>query len=85
MVLHVEEDCVVLKISIVAGCSATRPAVVDNRIYIGSNDGRLYVLDASNGKKLSEFEAGSALSASPAIAGGRLVIGSQDGKIFCLQ
>ena len=55
-----------------------------NRVYIGSNDGKLYVLDAATGKSVFEFEAGGPLSASPAVADGRLVIGSQDGKLFCL-
>jgi outer membrane protein assembly factor BamB len=56
--------------------------VAGGRVYVGSNDGRLYVLDLRDGKKLWEFEAGGALSASPAIAAGRLVIGSQDGQVF---
>jgi outer membrane protein assembly factor BamB len=60
------------------------PAIAGNRVYIGSSDGKLYVLDAKTGAKQAEFEAGSALVASPAIAGGRLVIGSQDGVIYCL-
>jgi outer membrane protein assembly factor BamB len=59
------------------------PAIVDGRVYIGSNDGRFYVLDANNGAKLWEFTAGAPLSASPAIAQGRIVIGSQDGKLYC--
>ena len=53
-------------------------------VYVGGNDGKLYVLDAASGKSLFVFEAGGPLSASPAIASGRLVIGSQDGKLFCL-
>ena len=53
-------------------------------VYIGSNDGKLYVLDAGTGKSVFQFEAGGPLSASPALASGRLVIGSQDGKLFCL-
>ncbi len=53
-------------------------------MYIGSNDGKLYVLDIATGKSVFEFEAGGPLSASPAVASGRLVIGSQDGKLFCL-
>ena len=47
------------------------------------HNGHFYVLDLTNGKKLWDFEAGSALSASPAIADGRVVIGSQDGRLFC--
>jgi eukaryotic-like serine/threonine-protein kinase len=50
---------------------------------VGSNDGRLYVLDVATGAKLWEFNAGAPLSASPAVAEGRIVIGSQDGKLYC--
>ena len=60
------------------------PAIAGGRAYIGSNDGKLYVLDVATGKSVFEFEAGGPLSASPAVAAGRLVIGSQDGKLFCL-
>jgi outer membrane protein assembly factor BamB len=52
-------------------------------VFVGSNDGRFYVLELASGKKLWEFEAGAALSASPAIAEGRIVIGAQDGKVYC--
>jgi eukaryotic-like serine/threonine-protein kinase len=56
--------------------------VAGGRVYVGSSDGRLYVLDAASGKKLSEFDTGAAITASPAIAGGRVVIGSQDGRLY---
>ena len=59
------------------------PAIADNRVFVGSNDGRFYVLNLTTGEKLWEFNAGGALSASPAIAKGRIVIGSQDGKLYC--
>ena len=52
-------------------------------MYVGSNDGRFYVLDLAGGKKLWDFDAGAPLSASPAIAAGRVVIGSQDGRLYC--
>ena len=60
------------------------PVVAAGRVYVGGNDGKLYVLDTATGTPLFDFEAGGPLSASPAIASGRLVIGSQDGKLFCL-
>ena len=59
------------------------PAISGGRVYVGSNDGRFYVLNLSNGAKLWEFNAGSAVSASPAIANGRIVVGSQDGRLYC--
>lgn len=59
------------------------PAIAGNRVYVGSNDGRFYVLGLDDGAKLWEFEAGAPLSASPAIANGRIVIGSQDGRLYC--
>ncbi|HEX6728658.1 MAG TPA: PQQ-binding-like beta-propeller repeat protein [Pyrinomonadaceae bacterium] len=59
------------------------PAIADGRVFVGSNDGRFYVLGLTNGAKLWEFNAGAPLSASPAIAKGRIVIGAQDGKLYC--
>ena len=59
------------------------PAIADGRVFVGSNDGRFYVLSLNDGAKLWEFNAGSPLSASPAIANGRIVIGSQDGRLYC--
>jgi outer membrane protein assembly factor BamB len=60
------------------------PAIAGDRVYVGSNDGRLYVLSVGKGEKLWEFTAGEAVSASPAVAAGKLVIAAQDGKIYCL-
>lgn len=59
------------------------PAISRGRVFVGSNDGRFYVLNLANGAKLWEFNAGAPLSASPAIANGRIVIGSQDGRLYC--
>ncbi len=50
-------------------------------MFVGSSDGKLYVLDAQTGAKKWEYEVGDALTSSPAIAGGRAVIGAQDGAV----
>jgi outer membrane protein assembly factor BamB len=59
------------------------PAISGGRVFVGSSDGKLYVLDAATGAKKWEYEVGDALTASPAIAGGRVVIGAQDGRLYC--
>ena len=59
------------------------PAIAGGRVFVGSNDGRFYVLNLNTGAKLWEFNAGAPLSASPAIGRGRIVIGSQDGRLYC--
>lgn len=59
------------------------PAIAGGRVFIGSNDGRFYVLNLATGAKLWEFNAGAPLSASPAIGKSRIVIGSQDGRLYC--
>ena len=59
------------------------PAISGSRVFVGSNDGRFYVLNLNTGAKLWEFDAGAPLSASPAIARGRIVIGGQDGRVHC--
>ena len=59
------------------------PAIAGGRVFVGSNDGRFYVLALTNGAKLWEFNAGAPFSASPAIANGKIVIGSQDGRLYC--
>ena len=53
------------------------------RVYVGSSDGKLYVLEAATGRKTWEFDAGDAITASPAVAAGRVVVGAQDGRIYC--
>jgi outer membrane protein assembly factor BamB len=60
------------------------PAVAGNRVFVGSNDGRLYVLDIASGKVVWEYEDGGAIMSSPAIASGRVVFGSSDGRVVCV-
>ena len=54
------------------------------RVYVGSLDGNLYVLDAARGTELQKLELGRGIQASPAVVSGRLVIGNTEGTIYCL-
>ena len=60
------------------------PAIVGNRVFVGSTDGRLYELDLLKGAKVWDFDAGAAITASPAVANGRIIFGTHDGRVYCL-
>ncbi|MFC2071902.1 PQQ-binding-like beta-propeller repeat protein [Chloroflexota bacterium] len=61
------------------------PAVVDGTVYIGSEDHKLYAVDATTGDKRWEYETGSWVESSPAIVNGVVYIGSNDGRLYALS
>jgi outer membrane protein assembly factor BamB len=61
------------------------PAVTADRIFIGSDDGKLYALERQSGQIAWRFEAGGPVSASPAVARGLVVAASVDGRIFAVE
>ena len=54
------------------------PAVANGVVYVGSNDGNLYALNASTGAKLWSYPTGAAVASSPAVANGVVYVGSDD-------
>jgi outer membrane protein assembly factor BamB len=61
------------------------PVVAGQRVYVGSLDGKLYVLDLAKGAQVQTIELGKrGILASPAVSDGRLVIGTLDGALVCL-
>jgi outer membrane protein assembly factor BamB len=59
------------------------PVVVDGKVVVGSDDGRLYAVKLADGSEVWSYEIGQPIDSSPAIAGGRVVIGSEDGNVYC--
>ena len=53
------------------------------RVFVGSNDGRVYGLDLASGKKVWEYEAASPVTSSPAVAKGKVVVATADGQVIC--
>jgi len=41
------------------------PAIASGRVFVGSNDGRVYGLDLASGKKVWEYEAASPVTSCP--------------------
>ncbi|TKJ40641.1 hypothetical protein CEE37_06670 [candidate division LCP-89 bacterium B3_LCP] len=57
------------------------PALSNGVLYLGSNDGYIYALDAFTGVVLDQAETDYFIHSSPAVSDGRLYIGSADGTL----
>ncbi|MCX5776359.1 MAG: VanZ family protein [Candidatus Firestonebacteria bacterium] len=53
------------------------------RVYFGSSDGKVYGLKVSDGKKIFEYDTGSAVTGSLAVSADKIVFGNNGGMIFC--
>jgi len=61
-------------------CSS--PAIVDGKVYVGSYDGKIYCLNASNGSKIWSYTTSNYVFSSPAVADGKVCVGSANGLIY---
>jgi outer membrane protein assembly factor BamB len=60
------------------------PAVAGGVLYFGSEDGNLYALNATTGRKMWNYWA-AFLTSSPAVAQGNVYFGSYDGNVYALN
>ncbi|MHC4598660.1 MAG: outer membrane protein assembly factor BamB family protein [Planctomycetota bacterium] len=60
------------------------PVIGDGRIFVGSDDGRVYALDLADGSKVWAFDAGAAVEAPPLLVEGGVYVGNEDGTFFAL-
>jgi outer membrane protein assembly factor BamB len=65
--------------------SGSQPTVVDGVVYLGSNDHKVYALDAATGAVLWTAATGGEVHSTPAVAGGMVYVGSDDGKVYALD
>ena len=61
------------------------PVVVDGIVYVGSNDKRIYAVDAERGTEVWKVETRGAVAGSAAVVGGVVYIASEDGRMFALD
>jgi len=68
------------------GTVDSSPAIANGILYIGSDDNRIYALNASTGAYIWNFTTGDKIGySSPAVAGGIVYIGSNDKKLYALN
>lgn len=61
------------------------PTPMDDDVYVGSDDGRLYKVDVQSGALIWEFATAGAVRSSPALANGRVYFASGDGFLYALD
>ncbi len=60
------------------------PAVVGGVVYVGSDDGNVYALNAASGIQLWNYTTGGPVDSSPAVVNGVVYVGSLDGNVYAL-
>jgi len=58
---------------------------VSGVVYVGSDDGGIYALDAATGKVLWKTNTGGPVKSSPEVADGVVYVGSDDGGVYALD
>lgn len=61
------------------------PAVVGNKVYLSTGDGRVLALDAASGNLLWEYGVGAPVNSSLAVAGNLVFVGLRDGRVLALN
>lgn len=61
------------------------PALANGVLYVGSDDGKLYAINAQDGKQLWNFQTGSKINSSPVYADGVVYVTSLDGTVYALK
>jgi outer membrane protein assembly factor BamB len=70
---------------------SSSPAIVDWKVYFGSEDGNVYCLDALTGVKLWNYSTGHLVCSSPAVYENMVYVGTNDApgsngsKLYCLD
>lgn len=67
------------------GTVKSSPAIANGVLYIGSDDGKLWALDAGNGNEVWSQSTGDAIRSSPAVVDGVVYVGSNDGKVYAFD
>ncbi len=67
------------------GGVVSSPSVAYGRLYFGSQDKKVYCINARDSTLFWTFETEARIKSSPAVVNGRVYIGPDDGNIYCLN
>ncbi|WP_136601161.1 outer membrane protein assembly factor BamB family protein [Salinigranum halophilum] len=69
----------------IGGGIRSEPAAFDATLYLGTDDGRVYALDADSGDQMWEAETGDRVVASPAVSKETVYATSTDGRLYAFE
>jgi outer membrane protein assembly factor BamB len=61
------------------------PAIINNEVVFGNQNGLIEALDLSSGKRKWNFKTNGPIFSSPAVSNNKIVIGSADDLIYCID
>ena len=69
------------------GSVRSSPAIVDDKVFVGSSDKNVYVLNATTGKKKIgwNYTTDGAVESSPAVVDNMVFVGSMNGTVYALR
>jgi outer membrane protein assembly factor BamB len=68
-----------------AGPVKSSAAIVQDRVFIGSDDGNVYALALADGTKVWAFKTGGGIESSPLVMEGKVFVGSSDAFLYALE
>jgi outer membrane protein assembly factor BamB len=63
----------------------TPPALVNNKLFVGTSQGEVICLAATTGEELWRATLGEPIVFQPAVANGRVYVSSSMGTLFCIE
>lgn len=67
------------------GGVGSTPVMAQGRVFFGSQNKKVYALDARDGKFLWSFATSARIKSSVAVSDGKVYVGPDDGNIYCLD
>ena len=68
-----------------AGAIESSLLIVDGLVYFGSWDGKVYALNAKNGRLVWTYQTDDRITSSPAYAGRTIYVGVDSGRVYALR
>lgn len=66
-------------------CLSARPALADERVFVGSEAGQLTAIDAERGSVLWQTRVGGPIVSAPVVMNELVIFGSDDGNVYALH